>query len=133
MKSVIDASATLYLLSTEDAHDAFERLRPIAPSLMWSEATSVINERRWRGELDSAIASALLDALLGAAIERHEAVDLYRSATDVAHRLGWAKVYDAQYVAMAEAPDLPLVTIDHRLRRGASRLVTVLTPDEALA
>lgn len=48
----------------------------------------------------------------------------------VAERLGWAKTYDAQYVALAETLGCRLLTIDSRLRRGAARLIETIGPDE---
>ncbi len=42
-------------------------------------------------------------------------------------------VYDAWYVALAEALDAPLVTSDDRLRRAEGPRCAVLTPEEALA
>ena len=132
MTVVLDASATLFLLSQDDGSAAVARLRPAAPVLMWSESTSTIRERWFRGDYDEQVAAELLDALLAADVDRFDSNELYRRATDISIRLGWPKVYDAQYVALASMLDAPLVTVDHRLRRGASRLVTVLTPDEAL-
>ncbi|SNS30784.1 Predicted nucleic acid-binding protein, contains PIN domain [Geodermatophilus pulveris] len=41
-------------------------------------------------------------------------------------------VYDAWYVALAEALDAPLVTTDDRLRRAAGPRCPVLSPVEAL-
>jgi predicted nucleic acid-binding protein len=130
---VIDASAMLFLLAQENGQAAIARLKPHAPVLMWSESTSTIRERWWRGDYDAPVAAALLAAVLEARVERHHSDELYRGATDVAIQLGWIKVYDAQYVALAKMLDAPLVTVDHRLRRGVSRVITVLTPDEALA
>ena len=42
-------------------------------------------------------------------------------------------VYDAWYVALAEALDAPLVTADDRLRRADGPRCEVLSPEEALA
>jgi predicted nucleic acid-binding protein len=43
---------------------------------------------------------------------------------------GWAKTYDAEYVALAKLLDCRLLTVDGRLRRGADRLGFVITPAE---
>ncbi|MCW3020350.1 MAG: hypothetical protein JWN10_2658 [Solirubrobacterales bacterium] len=48
----------------------------------------------------------------------------------VASELGWAKTYDAEYVALASLLGCRLVTIDGRPRRGADRLGFVVGPTE---
>ena len=55
---------------------------------------------------------------------------LARAAWKVAERFGWAKTYDAEYVALAQILDCRLVTLDGALRRGADRLGFVVTPAE---
>jgi predicted nucleic acid-binding protein len=42
-------------------------------------------------------------------------------------------VYDAWYIALAEALDAPFVSSDDRLRRAAGPHCPVLSPEEALA
>lgn len=44
--------------------------------------------------------------------------------------LGWAKTYDAEYVALAALLKCRLVTLDARLRRGANWLGLVVGPAE---
>jgi predicted nucleic acid-binding protein len=46
----------------------------------------------------------------------------------VADELGWARTYDAEYVALARSLECRLVTLDERLRRGAGRVVEVIGP-----
>jgi hypothetical protein len=48
----------------------------------------------------------------------------------IADALGWAKTYDAEYVATARLLGCRMVTLDARLRRGADRLGFVVTVDE---
>lgn len=44
--------------------------------------------------------------------------------------MGWAKTYDAEYLALAELLKCRFVTLDARLRRGADRLGYVVSPGE---
>jgi predicted nucleic acid-binding protein len=48
----------------------------------------------------------------------------------VADELGWAKVYDAQYVALAQMLGCRLVSVDERLLRGVARLGVAVRPRE---
>lgn len=93
----------------------------------------MISQQRSRGDISSDHASGLMDVLLRVEILRVASPELYETAADVAARLGWAKSYDAEYVALALMYNLPLVTLDARLRRRVEGIVTVLSPDEALA
>ena len=45
-------------------------------------------------------------------------------------QLGWAKTYDAEYVALAQILDVPLLTVDGRLARGVEHLIKVIGPAE---
>ncbi len=133
MTLVIDASATLYLLASERGMEPFTTFGLASPALLWSEVTSVLNEMRWRGELSGPLAQTAFDRLLDSPVDRHAGDDLYRDAREVARTLGWAKTYDAEYVALARTLEVELMSRDERLRRGAARLVTVITPDELIA
>jgi predicted nucleic acid-binding protein len=127
---VIDASAALYLLASEQGIEPFATFDLVSPALLWSEVTSVLNEMRWRRELSPALAQTAFDRLLTSPIDRRTDDDLYRDAREVARTLGWSKTYDAEYVALARTLDVDLISRDERLRRGAARLIRVITPDE---
>lgn len=75
-------------------------------------------------------ANGIRARLTGLPIERRMPEDLHERAWSVAARLGWAKTYDAEYVALAEYAAITLLTLDARLRRGARRLVEVLGPTD---
>jgi predicted nucleic acid-binding protein len=101
-----------------------------APGLMWSEARSVLHEMQWRGELSAEGAKAARQHLERAPVRRRQPAELGRRAWKVADDLGWARTYDAEYVALALILGCPLVTVDARLRKGAARLVTTVAPTE---
>jgi predicted nucleic acid-binding protein len=124
---VIDASAALYALAGPAGKAWFGRHEVAAPALLWSEVTSALRQQAHRGEVSRALAKLALEALESAAIERVALPDLYATAFTVATQMGWAKTYDAEYVALAQLLDRPLLTADARLARGAARLVRVLS------
>jgi predicted nucleic acid-binding protein len=97
---------------------------------MWSEATSAVRERLYRGELSPELADRVRERLWDAPIARHDSVDVHRRAWEVAEKLGWAKTYDAEYVALADILRCRLLTVDERLKRGAGRLVEIVGPTE---
>jgi predicted nucleic acid-binding protein len=101
-----------------------------APYLLWSEATAAFRELQFRGEIDAETANAALVTLLTGPIEPTWPENLFRSATDIAASLGWAKTYDAEYVALARFLDAPLVTVDARLMRRARALAHIIGPTE---
>ncbi len=127
---VVDASAAVYLASMHTTPAALDRFACVAPPLMWSEALSTLVEATHRG----AIPAAELDRAVG----RLEALPVASSAVDAGHRrrsldlarsLGWAKTYDAEYVALAQHLGCPLLTVDRRLMRGARGLVELIGPE----
>ncbi len=130
MAVVVDASVTLQACLAESGFDHFGDEELHAPRLMWSEATSSLHELAWRGTVTTRLAHAALDRLASAPMVTHTGVDLSKEAWRVAEELGWAKTYDAEYVALARRLDCRLVTVDARLRRGASRLVEAVGPAE---
>ena len=127
---VIDASVALTASMT---CDGFSRLAPfdlVAPPLLWSETLSTLREHAWRRDISVELAAASHDALLRAPIRRRAPAALYVEAWRVAEELGWAKTYDAEYVALARLLKCRLLTRDERLRHGASRVVEVIGPRE---
>lgn len=110
---------------------ALDRLRSlVAPPLLWSEARSVIHELGWRGAVSADEAGSAHGVLARLPIERREHPQLGEEAWRFADQLGWAKTYDAEYVALASLLDCRLLTVDGKLRRGADRLGFVVGPLE---
>lgn len=68
--------------------------------------------------------------LRAAPIEPDVPADLPDLAWALADEMGWAKTYDANYVALARRRRCLLVTLDARLRRGTDRLGFVVGPTE---
>lgn len=103
----------------------------IAPPLMPSEALSALSELLYRDEISAELADLARPRLRALSYELRNPSELDEVAWSVARQLGWAKTYDAEYVALAQLAGCPLVTLDGRLMRGAKRLVEVLSPADA--
>lgn len=127
---VVDAS--LIVTWSTGARD-IEELAPgarCAPALMWSEARSALHERAWRRALDADEVDGARARIAAADVELRTHRRLADEAWRIADELGWAKTYDAEYVALASLLGCRLVTVDARLRRGADRLGFVVGPTE---
>lgn len=127
---VIDASVAVAASYAADGFEEFGDERLVAPALLWSEARSALHELLWRGEITGDDARAAHGRLQRCPVERVTDGRLGEQAWRVADELGWAKTYDAEYVALAQLRQCRLVTLDARLRRGADRLGLVISPAE---
>lgn len=100
---VVDASVAVAACHTPVG---FARLRGhelVAPQLMFIEASSVLHEMARRKEISAPRSKTMLDRLLKAPVQIQTPDGLIKAAWRVADDLGWAKTYDAQYVARANA------------------------------
>ena len=127
---VIDASVALPACGSPNGFDIFEREELIAPPLLWSESRSALHEAFYRKEISEIQALRTLAAMERAPIRARTHRSLGRRAWSLASELGWAKTYDAEYLALAELLDCRFVTLDARLRRGVARLGFVVSPAE---
>jgi predicted nucleic acid-binding protein len=127
---VVDANVAVAASFVTNGFDELRDDRLVAPPLMWSEARSVLHELAWRREVDRADAESARTRVESAPVEPRTHPGIGLTAWAIAEELGWAKTYDAEYLALARLLGCRLVTLDARLRRGADRLGLVVGPDE---
>lgn len=129
MSLILDGSAAAALCLSEDGFD----LVPgglAAPVLLRSEVLAAIQSMQWRREISQDLADTGIRRLLSAPVRLVRRKELYRRARELAESLGWAKTYDAEYVALAELSAAPLLTVDRRLGRRVRKLVEVVYPED---
>ena len=114
---VVDASALFEVIADTPASERVrDRLAAdtdhAAPHLVDAEVLSVIQRHHRRGELDTTAAAQAVDDLRTWPGERWSHRSLLARAWELRDNL---RGYDALYVALAEALDATLITLDGRL------------------
>jgi len=127
---VVDAAIVITACLSEIGLKALGRDELVAPHLMWSEASSVLHELRRRREISGELATIALARLTSAHVSPRRPKGLIEEAWRVADRLGWAKTYDAEYLALARLLRCRLLTTDAKLKAASSGLVNVIGPAE---
>jgi predicted nucleic acid-binding protein len=127
---VIDASVAIAASHSPVGLARLDSHRLVAPYLLGAEVSSVIHEMVWRKEIDRDRGELMLRRFIESRVELIAPDGLTRAAWDVANELGWAKTYDAHYVALARLLGCQLVTLDERLIRGIARLGIAVRPRE---
>jgi predicted nucleic acid-binding protein len=123
---VVSCDAVLHL-ATEEISVASHQL--LAPTLLRSQALSVMHEAVHRGEISADAARERLARVNAMPIRLLGDAVLRRRAWEVAERLGWASTYDAEYVALTQLQADAFVTLDAELARQVEGIVTVATID----
>ncbi|HSO29084.1 MAG TPA: type II toxin-antitoxin system VapC family toxin [Candidatus Sulfomarinibacteraceae bacterium] len=127
---VIDASAAVHLATVAGPIPGLDDYRLIAPGLLWSECLSAIRKASWRGAMPDDASVLALERLEALPIERADGPDHRARAFALARDLGWARTYDAEYVALARHLGAALLSTDLRLRRGVATIIRTLGPSD---
>ena len=88
---VVDASTVITACLSEAGLSPLSREELVAPHLMWSEASSVLHELRWRREVSSELAAVALERLGSAEIGPRQPKGLTAEAWRIADRLGCSR------------------------------------------
>ncbi len=133
MNAVVDASAVVAALVDSGPHGEWAESvvaanALAAPELVLAEATNILR-RMERANIVSRIeANGAQADLLGMAIELFPFAPFARRVWELRSNL---TSYDAWYVALAEALDYPLVTLDGKLARAPGPKCTFMVPTQA--
>jgi len=127
---VVDASIAVRASHRDGGFAALRDPDLYAPPLMWSEARSALHELAWRGEIATEDAHDALGRLERCPVKATEHRDLAETAWRIGDELGWARLYDAEYLALARLLGCRVVTLDGRLLRAGARLGLVVAPTE---
>ena len=122
---VVDCGVVLHLATEEiEVHDEHELL---APTLLRSQALSVLHEAVHRREIPADVALERLERIWAMPIRLLGDAVLRRKAWKLADELGWAETYDAEYVALTQLQADALVTLDTELARRVKGIVPTKT------
>jgi len=127
---VVDAAVVITACLAEAGFKPLAKQQLVAPHLMWSEASSVLHELKWRKEISNELAAIALERLASADVNSRRPKGLTDEAWRIADQLGWAKTYDAEYLALARLLRCRLLTTDAKLKASGSRFINVIGPGD---
>ncbi|MYK33522.1 MAG: type II toxin-antitoxin system VapC family toxin [Boseongicola sp. SB0670_bin_30] len=130
MTTVADASVLVAALVDSGhegkwAESAIDAGRLAGPELVLAEATNILRRLEHAGEISPLEASTSHRSLLQLDVELYPFAPF---AERVWALRGNLTSYDAWYVALAEALDCPLITLDRRLSRAAGPRCAIRVP-----
>jgi len=99
-----------------------------APESVRAEATNVLRRLERAKQISTAEANAAHEDLMQLPLELFEFDPFAERIWELRHKF---TSYDAWYIALAEALDLPLATLDERLTKGGGVNCAFLTPQSA--
>jgi predicted nucleic acid-binding protein len=102
----------------------------LAPTLLRSQVLSLLYQAVQRGELTKKDADQRLNHLRGLRLRLLGDRVLQNVAWRIAAELGWADTFDAEYLALTQLQADAFVTLDRRLARAVSAIVTVAAIEE---
>ena len=129
-KVAIDASFLLKLFLPEDSSDQVEHqwkdwiensVEVIAPTLIVFEAPSVLRNKVFRGILDDADATEMIDRIRHLDLSLIYAQELIELAWGMGAILKAPTLYDCFYLAVAKLFEVPFWTSDKRLYESAHK------------
>lgn len=127
---VLDANVLLAAAATEQGLGLLNDHELVGPPLLWPEARSALHVSLWRGLISKELAEHCLAVLGSKSIVERRHRRLGSETWRIADRLGWAKTYDAEYLALAQLLDCPVVSFDRRVQQAADRLeIRTLIPE----
>lgn len=131
MSVVVDSSVVVAaLVDTGDngawAEKILEQDDLYAPELLRVEASNVLRRLERGKEITEQEANAAFEDLMELDVELHAFEAFSERVWDLRHNV---TSYDGWYVALAEALDLPLATLDKRLVKAEGLKCRFLTPE----
>jgi predicted nucleic acid-binding protein len=130
VRLVVDSNVVVHVLLAGGELGPLNGHELRAPALLPSEVTSALREMAFRGEVPVDAARQALGTVETIPIAYAEPGSLALTSLATAERLGWAKTYAAEYVALAAELDCPLLTVDARLKRGAAQVAPIVEPSD---
>ena len=125
---VVDAGVVIRLVTDEIEVAAEHEL--LAPTLLRSQALSMLHEAVQRGEVPAAVGRERLARVGRLPIRLLGDGVLRRRAWDIAERLGWTSTYDAEYVALTQLQADAFITLDAELAGRLEGTVATASIDD---
>jgi predicted nucleic acid-binding protein len=127
---VIDAGAAIQLAG--DEREIAEEHELLAPTLLRSQALSLLHAAVSRGDLTKEVAESRLDRISAMRIRLLGDRVLRAKAWKVADRLGWSETFDAEYVALTLLQADAFITLDADLAESVAGIVQTASIEEVL-